>query len=74
MATGTLGTSEKASRWLQAPNMALDDQHPLDLLDTDLRARSVETILMRIEYGLYSWSISPVGVTRGRSSHGRFSQ
>jgi putative toxin-antitoxin system antitoxin component (TIGR02293 family) len=50
----TLGTSEKASRWLQSPNMALDDQKPLDLLDTDVGARSVETILGRIEYGMYS--------------------
>jgi putative toxin-antitoxin system antitoxin component (TIGR02293 family) len=50
----TLGTSEKASRWLQSPNRALGGDRPLDLLDTDIGVRSVETILGRIEYGLYS--------------------
>jgi putative toxin-antitoxin system antitoxin component (TIGR02293 family) len=54
MATDTLGTSAKASSWLQSPNMVLEDHRPLDLLDTDAGVRSVETILNRIEYGLYS--------------------
>jgi putative toxin-antitoxin system antitoxin component (TIGR02293 family) len=53
-ATDTLGTSEKASHWLQNPNRALGGDRPLDLLDTDTGARSVETILGRIEYGIYS--------------------
>ncbi len=50
----TLGDFTKASSWLQSPNRVLDGQRPLDLLDTDTGARSVETVLMRIEYGLYS--------------------
>lgn len=54
MATDTLGNQQKASSWLQKPNRALEDQAPLDLLDTDTGARSVETVLGRIEYGLYS--------------------
>jgi putative toxin-antitoxin system antitoxin component (TIGR02293 family) len=54
MATDTLGSSAKASRWLQKPNRALNDQAPLELLDTDTGVRSVETILYRIEYGIYS--------------------
>jgi putative toxin-antitoxin system antitoxin component (TIGR02293 family) len=54
LTTNTLGTSQKASSWLQTPNRALDGQRPLDLLDTDTGVRSVETILARIEYGLYS--------------------
>ncbi len=54
MATDTLGNPQKASSWLQKPNRALEDQMPLDLLDTDTGARSVETVLGRIEYGLYS--------------------
>jgi putative toxin-antitoxin system antitoxin component (TIGR02293 family) len=54
MATDTLGTSAKASSWLQSPNMVLEDHRPLDLLDTDAGVRSVETILNRIEYGIYS--------------------
>jgi putative toxin-antitoxin system antitoxin component (TIGR02293 family) len=54
MATDTLGTSAKASSWLQRPNMVLDGQTPLQLLDTDTGVRSVEEVLNRIEYGLYS--------------------
>jgi putative toxin-antitoxin system antitoxin component (TIGR02293 family) len=54
LTTGTLGTSQKASSWLQTPNRALDGERPLDLLDTDTGAKSVETILGRIAYGLYS--------------------
>jgi putative toxin-antitoxin system antitoxin component (TIGR02293 family) len=54
LATDTLGDAHKASSWLQTPNRALDGQNPLDLLDTDTGARSVETVLMRIEYGIYS--------------------
>lgn len=54
LTTDTLGTSQKASSWLQTPNRALDGERPLDLLDTDTGAKSVETILGRIAYGLYS--------------------
>jgi putative toxin-antitoxin system antitoxin component (TIGR02293 family) len=53
-ATDTFGTAEKASRWLRAPNRVLEGQPPLHLLDTDTGVRSVETILGRIEYGVYS--------------------
>ena len=54
LATDTFGTSQKASSWLQKPNRVLDGQIPLDLLDTDTGVRAVETVLGRIEYGLYS--------------------
>jgi putative toxin-antitoxin system antitoxin component (TIGR02293 family) len=54
MTKDTLGSSEKASRWLQKRNIALGGEVPMDLLDTDMGARSVEEILNRIEYGLYS--------------------
>jgi putative toxin-antitoxin system antitoxin component (TIGR02293 family) len=53
-ATDTLGTNEKASRWLQTSNLALGGDVPLELLDTETGARSVETILYRIDYGIYS--------------------
>ncbi len=53
-AADTLGTPEKASSWLQTPNTVLEGQTPLDLLDTDTGVRRVETVLGRIEYGLYS--------------------
>ena len=53
-AVSTLGTLEKASHWLQAPNRALEGEMPLELMDTDAGVREVETVLGRIEYGLYS--------------------
>jgi putative toxin-antitoxin system antitoxin component (TIGR02293 family) len=54
MTADVLGSSKKASLWLKAKNRALDGQRPLDLLDTDTGARTVETVLGRIAYGLYS--------------------
>ena len=54
MAEDTLGASDKASRWLQKRNLALGGEVPLDLLNTDAGTRMVETILNRIEYGVYS--------------------
>jgi putative toxin-antitoxin system antitoxin component (TIGR02293 family) len=50
----TLGTMDKASRWLQAPNRALHGEAPFDLLDTDAGVQAVETVLGRIAYGVYS--------------------
>jgi putative toxin-antitoxin system antitoxin component (TIGR02293 family) len=50
----TFGTTAKAALWLQTPNRALEGQKPLTMLDTDSGAREVDTILGRIEYGLYS--------------------
>ncbi len=54
MATDTLGTIKKASLWLQTPNRVLGGETPLSLLDTDTGVRSVETILGRIAWGVYS--------------------
>jgi putative toxin-antitoxin system antitoxin component (TIGR02293 family) len=54
LAQETLGTGEKASRWLQTTNRALEGDKPIDRLDTDIGVRSVEQVLGRIEYGLYS--------------------
>jgi putative toxin-antitoxin system antitoxin component (TIGR02293 family) len=50
----TLGDKEKASRWLQTSNRALEGDKPIDRLDTDIGVHSVEQVLGRIEYGLYS--------------------
>jgi putative toxin-antitoxin system antitoxin component (TIGR02293 family) len=49
-----LGTIEKARTWLTRPNRALGDEPPLALLDTDIGARQVEDVLLRIEYGIHS--------------------
>jgi putative toxin-antitoxin system antitoxin component (TIGR02293 family) len=54
LAQETLGNREKASRWLQTSNRALEGDKPFDRLDTDIGVRSVEQVLGRIEYGLYS--------------------
>jgi putative toxin-antitoxin system antitoxin component (TIGR02293 family) len=54
LAEDTLGTTPKAARWLQAPNRALAGEAPLARLDTDVGAREVEDLLLRIAYGIYS--------------------
>jgi putative toxin-antitoxin system antitoxin component (TIGR02293 family) len=48
------GDQEKAARWLRRPHPVLNRQVPLEMLDTDIGARQVETILGRIEHGVYS--------------------
>jgi len=35
----------------QAPEPSLGDEVPLSLLDTDIGARQVEDVLIRLEYG-----------------------
>ena len=45
---------DKVRRWLVHTNRALGGVTPLSLLDTDEGARQVDTILGRIEYGLFS--------------------
>ena len=54
LAKETLGDSNKASLWLKTPNRVLDGQTPFELLDTDAGVQSVETVLGRIAYGVYS--------------------
>jgi len=54
LAQEVLGSDEKASHWLSNPNRALAGRPPFDLLDTDLGVRSVEEVLHRIAYGIYS--------------------
>ena len=54
LAEEVLGSREKATRWLHAPNRALGDGAPLRCLDTDLGTRRVEDLLLRIAHGTYS--------------------
>ena len=49
-----IGDEEKAVGWLNTPNRALGGEKPIDQLDTDMGARTVEDILGRIAYGVYS--------------------
>ncbi len=51
-AAEVFGTRDKASTWLTRPNRALQHEAPVDLLDTDIGTREVETILGRIEHGM----------------------
>ncbi len=48
------GNNKKASIWLRRPNKALNGLSPIELLETDYGARIVETILGRIQHGVYS--------------------
>lgn len=53
-ARNTLGSPEKAWRWLEKPNRALDGVVPLKLLDTEVGAQMVADVLGRIEYGVFN--------------------
>lgn len=43
-----------ATAWLKSPQRALGNAVPLEIATTDIGAREVETLLGRIEYGVYS--------------------
>src|SRR5438445_12221495 len=46
-----LSNQDTATRWLTRPNRALGGRAPLELIDTELGARTVENVLGRIAYG-----------------------
>ena len=54
LAEDVLGSPEKAAAWLHRPNRALGGEAPLGQLDTDLGARQVEDVLLRIAHGVPS--------------------
>lgn len=49
-----LGDRDRATRWLQKENRALNGKVPLALLSSDAGARAVEKVLGRIEHGIFS--------------------
>jgi putative toxin-antitoxin system antitoxin component (TIGR02293 family) len=53
LAEETLGSPEKAARWLRRSNGSLGHARPLDLLVTDQGARAVETTLERLAHGVF---------------------
>lgn len=53
-AVAVLGSLEKARLWLKTPNRALGCDRPLDLLDTEIGARQVDDVLLRLNYGIFS--------------------
>lgn len=54
LAEQVLGSREKATSWLHRPNRALAGVAPLHHLDTDVGAREVEDLLIRIAHGVHS--------------------
>jgi putative toxin-antitoxin system antitoxin component (TIGR02293 family) len=53
-ATDILGSRDKAREWLLAPNLALGNVPPIQILDTGIGFQQVIDVLKRIEYGVYS--------------------
>ena len=52
-AESTFGTAELAAVWLRQPNRALGKRAPLDLLVTGEGALIVESVLVRIDDGVF---------------------
>ncbi len=48
------GHEESARAWLKRPARALDGAIPLDFADTEVGGREVETIIGRLEHGVYT--------------------
>ena len=48
------GDAEKARRWLERPNPALDNRKPRSLLATPAGARAVRDELVKIDHGMLS--------------------
>lgn len=45
------GSEEEAQAWITSPAYGLNNQMPIDLLDTDLGAQQVKGLLSAIKYG-----------------------
>ncbi|HMO32528.1 MAG TPA: MbcA/ParS/Xre antitoxin family protein [Lacibacter sp.] len=52
--SAVLGSLELFQQWLQRPLPALDNQQPLELLDTSFGLQQVRQLLGRLEQGVYS--------------------
>ena len=53
-AVESLGTLDRARRWISTSNLALGGEVSLELLDTTVGAQQVEDILLRLTYGIHS--------------------
>lgn len=53
-ATVVFGSQLEAEDWMDSPAIGLDQQRPVDLLQTPAGAGMVETLLGQMEYGVYS--------------------
>jgi len=54
LAEEVLEDEEQARDWLRSPQIGLNNRTPLDLMRTEAGAREVESLLIRIEYGVLS--------------------
>ena len=54
LATGVLGSQDEAERWLSRPAIGLSDNRPIELLQSSEGTDLVKTLLMRMDYGVYS--------------------
>lgn len=48
------GDRDKARRWLKRPARALEQQCPIDLLDTEAGIRMVRDLIGQLEHGVYA--------------------
>jgi putative toxin-antitoxin system antitoxin component (TIGR02293 family) len=53
-AIDVFGSKDAAERWLVAPALALDQRKPIDLLQSSEGAELVNSLLTRIDYGVYA--------------------
>ena len=53
-ASELLGSQAEAEAWMERSALALDGRKPIDLLSTPAGVESVETLLGRLEYGVYT--------------------
>jgi putative toxin-antitoxin system antitoxin component (TIGR02293 family) len=54
LATDVLGSQDAAERWLSEPAIGLNQRRPIDLLPTPSGTELVETLLRRIDFGVYT--------------------
>ena len=52
IATEVFEDKQKAQSWLKRPQFGLGDKVPLELMKSEMGAREVENLLMRIEHGV----------------------
>ncbi len=53
-AIAVFGGQEEAERWMARPAVGLDQRRPIDLLATSAGFEMVDTLLTRLEYGVYT--------------------
>jgi putative toxin-antitoxin system antitoxin component (TIGR02293 family) len=53
-ATAVFGSQQEAELWLERPAVGLDQERPIDLLQTPAGVELVEDFLRRLEYGVYA--------------------